>query len=35
MKEAFLLEMEQKCQLGEVMLSGKVDRQRDGTRYGE
>jgi hypothetical protein len=24
MKEAFLLEMEQKCQLGEAMLSGKV-----------
>ena len=34
MREAFLLEMEQKRQLGETMLSGKVARQRDGIRYG-
>jgi len=35
MREAFLLEMEQKCQMGEAMLFGKVARQRDGIRYGE
>jgi hypothetical protein len=35
MKEAFLLEMERKRQMGEAMLSGKVARQRDGIRYGE
>ena len=35
MREAFLLEMEQKRQMGEAMLFGKVARQRDGIRYGE
>jgi hypothetical protein len=34
MREAFLLEMEQKRQLGDAMLSGKIARRRDGTRYG-
>jgi len=34
MKEAFLLEMERKRQMGEAILSGKVARQRDGIRYG-
>ena len=33
MREAFLLEMEQK--LGEAMLSGEIARRRDGIRYGE
>jgi hypothetical protein len=35
MREAFLLEMEQKRQMGEAMLFGKVARQRNGIRYGE
>ena len=35
MREAFLLEMEQKRQMGEAMLFGKVARRRDGIRYGE
>jgi len=34
MREAFLLEMEQKRQLGDAMPSGEVARRRDGTRYG-
>jgi hypothetical protein len=32
MREALLLEMEQKRQLEDAMLSGEVARRRDGTR---